>query len=199
MKVYLKIYDQYWTGRIRSAKDGSKVYFVLTPRIENAKDLGSEENAMNQLEWWCTQCGADPKEWGLEVEREEKQSHGSCGELPVIQISCDERVYHRNEYIVPNTTDFVWRITGKGEGNTYQKTQSRFNAETKMRSLTDICKTADKYYDNSVELFNLLEEVKSSDLSDVNYSFAIEYINEKIEALKDKLRTRKVRRDFDED
>lgn len=67
------------------------------------------------------------------------------------------------------------------------------------RTLSEICKDAEKYSDNSVELFNLLEEVKASNLSASYKGFAEDFISEIIEKLKDKIRSGRAKRSFDQD
>lgn len=73
------------------------------------------------------------------------------------------------------------------------------NSPAMQRTLNEICKDADYYYDDSVKLFNLVEEVKSGNLSESHAGFAVDYINEKIEALKDRIRKQRIMNRFEED
>lgn len=239
MKVYLKRNGLFWTGHIGSLKDGSNIFFVTTPDKLKAKDLGTEDNALSQLEWWCNQCGAEPKEWTLEIEQEEnfcekikrdqqykeihdsvlenikktysrfecKQCRGTGRDGVYACHNCngygsvDYSNYSFDLYAVPvpEYTNGTLRYVPEVLDEELRKSTNGKNTNSMQRTLNEICKDADYYYDDSVKLFNLIEEVKSGDLSESQSGFALDYINEKIETLKDNIRKQRVRNRFDED
>lgn len=179
MKVFLRLYDRYWTGKIGSEKDGSNIFFVMTPEINQAKDFGAAVNALSELHYWCPRMNVSPLAWEVEYGKDESylgvtpqstQSKPSCCNFDPVK-------------------EFGWECT-----ITWGKTKNE-----NMRTLDDICKDAERFKDNSVELFNLLEELKVSTLSESHRDFAREFVEERIESLKDKLRKRKAKKDLSED
>lgn len=192
-----------------SFKDGSNLFFITTPDRNKAKDFQSEANALDNLEWWCAQCGADPKEWVIEVEQveprpfcEEVKDTGGIYQLynPEDYTSYQSRIEHNREMtdriakriwstIFPSATPkehTYWQFTGT-------------NTPSMQRTLTEICKDADSHYDDSAKLFDLMEEVKKGSLSESQSGFALEYLIEKMEALKDRIRKQRARNSLDRD
>lgn len=205
--IYLRHNERYWNGKIGSFKDGSNIFFVTTPDIRQAKDFGTEENALAQLEWWCVQCGADPKEWVMGKYTNHEEPRRFCEEIKKPQdytFIPEHNCYSKLEenpgggwsvtisWVNPNAEVSI-------PDGIFPRFSDKYTPPSMQRTLTQICKDADTHFDDSARLFDLIQEVKGCDLSQSHADFALEYINQKVEELKDKLRKHRARNKFEED
>lgn len=83
-------------------------------------------------------------------------------------------------------------VNHRGEPLTYTQ-------PSMQRTLNEICKDAEYYFDDSTKLMELKIEVGQSQLSESHKGLAIEIIDEKMEALKDNIRKDNARNKLDRD
>lgn len=188
MRIYLERNGLYWTGRVGSTKDGKELRFILTEKRREARAFDCIGSALEYLHMW----GTYSLPWNIECDSqvpERKFCEKTKRDQEYKPIRKSDFLEYNSGFYAPDHIDGVF---------SYQPDKTT-NTNPMQRTLSEICKDADNNCEDSVKLFNLMEEVKTGDLSQSHYDYAVEYINEKIEALKDNLRKQRTRSKFEED